>query len=69
MAMILSQYKIINRYTTDIDQFRNLLRLFQLKTQYWITNSMLTLLYRMILIPMLPEVKKKTCRFYTSSPF
>jgi hypothetical protein len=68
MAMILSQYKIINRYTTVIEKFRNLLRLFQLKTQYWITNSMATLLYRVILIPMLPEVNKKTCRFYTSSP-
>ena len=68
MAMILSQYKIINRHTAVIDKFRNLFRLFQLKTQYWITSSMLTLLYRMILVPMLPEVNKKTFKFYTSSP-
>ena len=58
MEMILSQYKIINRYTADINKFCNLLRLFQLETQYWVTNSMLTSLYRMVLIPMLPEVKK-----------
>ena len=58
MEMILSQYKIINRYTADINKFCNLLRLFQLETQYWVTHSMLPLLCRMILIPMLPEVKK-----------
>ena len=58
MEMILSKYKIINRYTADIKKLCNLLRLFQLETQYWVTNSMLPLLCRMILIPMLPEVKK-----------
>jgi len=58
MEMILSQYKIINGYTADINKFCNLFRLFQLETQYWVTNSMLPLLCRMILIPMLPEVKK-----------
>ena len=58
MEMILSQYKMINRYTADINKFCNLLRLFQLETQYWVTNSMLAFLYRMILIPVLLEVRK-----------
>ena len=58
MEMILSQYKIINGYTADINKFCNLLSLFPLETHYWVTNSMLPLLCRMILIPMLPEVKK-----------